>query len=270
MQLIISGLGGPALCWNSEENTTLGNIKSKMFEQYGLPVEELRLLANGKQWPDNITLAQVGSESLWIDVDVQFRLHGGKGGFGSMLRSMGARAAIKQTTNFEACRDLNGRRLRNVHNEQKMAVWLAKEEERKQEKEEKKRQKQERMLRGPQHNFDHHKLGTEARQLRSTVDDALEVAYKKRKSPSTTSDSQAPVKKLRIWGEEEESSESDSESDEETASSSSAQGDDTTKANGQSSPVCTEGIVCTVESPAPDKSEGSSCKSNSPSPKDSP
>ena len=45
------------------------------------------------------------------------RLVGGKGGFGSMLRAIGAR--IEKTTNHEACRDLNGRRMRDVNNEKK-------------------------------------------------------------------------------------------------------------------------------------------------------
>lgn len=52
------------------------------------------------------------------------RVMGGKGGFGSNLRSMGARAATKETTNFEACRDLEGRRLRTVHDEQKCVQVL--------------------------------------------------------------------------------------------------------------------------------------------------
>ena len=51
-------------------------------------------------------------------------LVGGKGGFGSMLKSMGAKKG-KETTNFEACRDLNGRRLRNVNDEKKLAEWYS-------------------------------------------------------------------------------------------------------------------------------------------------
>ncbi|KAG7217989.1 hypothetical protein INR49_008141 [Caranx melampygus] len=43
------------------------------------------------------------------------RLCGGKGGFGSMLRALGAQ--IEKTTNREACRDLSGRRLRDVNHE---------------------------------------------------------------------------------------------------------------------------------------------------------
>ena len=45
------------------------------------------------------------------------RLVGGKGGFGSMLRAIGAQ--IEKTTNHEACRDLSGRRMRDVNNEKK-------------------------------------------------------------------------------------------------------------------------------------------------------
>jgi len=38
-------------------------------------------------------------------------------GFGSMLRSIGAQ--IEKTTNREACRDLSGRRMRDINNEKK-------------------------------------------------------------------------------------------------------------------------------------------------------
>lgn len=44
-------------------------------------------------------------------------LPGGKGGFGSMLRAIGAQ--IEKTTNREACRDLSGRRLRDINEEQR-------------------------------------------------------------------------------------------------------------------------------------------------------
>lgn len=42
---------------------------------------------------------------------------GGKGGFGSMLRAIGAQ--IEKTTNREACRDLSGRRLRDINEEKR-------------------------------------------------------------------------------------------------------------------------------------------------------
>lgn len=49
------------------------------------------------------------------------RLVGGKGGFGSLLRVQGR--DTKATTNFEACRDLSGRRLRHVNTVKRMEEW---------------------------------------------------------------------------------------------------------------------------------------------------
>ncbi|XP_052859962.1 splicing regulator SDE2-like [Anopheles cruzii] len=46
------------------------------------------------------------------------RLTGGKGGFGSMLRAIGAQ--IEKTTNRDACRDLSGRRLRDINEEKRL------------------------------------------------------------------------------------------------------------------------------------------------------
>ncbi|KAM5126420.1 splicing regulator SDE2-like [Mantella aurantiaca] len=58
-----------------------------------------------------------GDEALQdgLTYSVEPRLRGGKGGFGSMLRALGAQ--IEKTTNREACRDLSGRRLRDVNHE---------------------------------------------------------------------------------------------------------------------------------------------------------
>jgi len=47
-------------------------------------------------------------------VSCVFKLCGGKGGFGSMLRSQGAKMKAKGPANFSACRDLSGRRLKIV------------------------------------------------------------------------------------------------------------------------------------------------------------
>ena len=45
-------------------------------------------------------------------------MRGGKGGFGSLLRSVKPKA--KEDDNFEACRDLSGRRLRHINNERRI------------------------------------------------------------------------------------------------------------------------------------------------------
>lgn len=72
-------------------------------------------------------------------------LPGGKGGFGSMLRAIGAQ--IERTTNHEAMRDLSGRRQRDVNKEARLKDYLSKEGERRTAAEEKKKNKIEKLRR---------------------------------------------------------------------------------------------------------------------------
>lgn len=67
-------------------------------------------------------------------VHLLLRLRGGKGGFGSLLRGPATKAGQKKTNNFDACRDMSGRRLRHVNAEKKLEEWRAEAEERKLEK----------------------------------------------------------------------------------------------------------------------------------------
>jgi hypothetical protein len=63
----------------------------------------------------------VDDSSLWSVstgsvIDVRFRLLGGKGGFGALLRNAPAGIRYKKTTNFDSSRDLlTGKRLRHVN-----------------------------------------------------------------------------------------------------------------------------------------------------------
>ena len=58
-------------------------------------------------------------------------LAGGKGGFGAMLRALAKQNTGHKTTDFGACRDLNGRRLRHVNNEMKLRQWSELQERKK-------------------------------------------------------------------------------------------------------------------------------------------
>jgi hypothetical protein len=59
-------------------------------------------------------------------LEVSLRVVGGKGGFGALLRGQGM---IVRVDNFEACRDLNGRRVRHLNNEIRLKEWRQKKEE---------------------------------------------------------------------------------------------------------------------------------------------
>ena len=102
------------------------------------------LVKNGRLvQPENVRPGDV--------VQIIPRLRGGKGGFGSMLRAIGAQ--IEKTTNREACRDLSGRRLRDINEEQRLKNWIDKQAERQKEAEDAKQARLEKLRRKPKHVF---------------------------------------------------------------------------------------------------------------------
>ncbi|XP_040892624.1 replication stress response regulator SDE2 isoform X2 [Toxotes jaculatrix] len=99
------------------------------------------------------------------------RLCGGKGGFGSMLRALGAQ--IEKTTNREACRDLSGRRLRDVNHEKEMAEWLKKQAEREAEKEQRRLERLQRKLSEPKHQFTDPEYQQQCHDLSERLEDSV-------------------------------------------------------------------------------------------------
>lgn len=69
-------------------------------------------------------------------VHINGRLLGGKGGFGSQLRAQGGRMSKKKSTNIDSCRNLQGRRIRDVNQETKLIEFMAKAPELKRKAEE--------------------------------------------------------------------------------------------------------------------------------------
>ncbi len=102
-------------------------------------------------------------------------LPGGKGGFGSMLRALGAQ--IEKTTNKEACRDLSGRRLRDINEEDRLKKYVAKKAEREREAEEKRQEKLRRLKRVAQgenkHEFNDKDFKREVDEATDRVHDAM-------------------------------------------------------------------------------------------------
>ncbi|CAL5397678.1 unnamed protein product [Camellia sinensis] len=110
------------------------SIKSRIREITHIPIHHQRLLTGTKQLQDSSSLLLLNGSSSHPVLHLLLRLRGGKGGFGSLLRGAATKAGQKKTNNFDACRDMSGRRLRHVNAEKKLEEWRAEAEERRLEK----------------------------------------------------------------------------------------------------------------------------------------
>ncbi|XP_037796725.1 replication stress response regulator SDE2-like [Penaeus monodon] len=160
-------------------------------------------------------------------VTATLRLPGGKGGFGSMLRAIGAQ--IEKTTNREACRDLSGRRLRDINEEKRLKEFISKKSEREREMQERKRQKFEKLKETPKHIFQDESYYQQREVREKNLYDSLDKAFSKesgstsgsqKRSSSEEAKPVAKPKKGRFLDDLDESSEDDNDSDEEEVKSS--------------------------------------------------
>ncbi|TPX68393.1 hypothetical protein SpCBS45565_g03142 [Spizellomyces sp. 'palustris'] len=138
----------------SESPLLVQDLKFRLTTILNIPADDQRLTTEGgRSVADNDIL--FSTEDISRDVfspvfNLLLRLPGGKGGFGSMLRAQGGKMASQKTTNFEACRDLSGRRLKTVNDAKKLADYLEKEPERKRKRQEELMKKIEQGLKEPQ------------------------------------------------------------------------------------------------------------------------
>ncbi|XP_041044578.1 replication stress response regulator SDE2 [Carcharodon carcharias] len=200
-------------------------LKQRCCQQEGLPIADVYLKYNGKLVDEEGELQHGGVYSL------EQRLVGGKGGFGSMLRALGAQ--IEKTTNREACRDLSGRRLRDVNHEKAMAEWIKKQADREAEKEQRRLERLQRKLSEPKHYFSdpqyEQQLDEMSERLEDSVLKGLQAsssavvsaeggAVRKRAHPSTNTEAKEGKKKC-LWMGTEDLEESGSSDEESTAGS---------------------------------------------------
>lgn len=164
-QLNIFFNGKPLLSQSSE---SVNNLRETVANQLQLSTDEFYLTQNGKLVHD---LISDGALHLHL------RVVGGKGGFGSMLRAIGAQ--IEKTTNREACRDLSGRRLRDINEEKRVKAYMDKAKEREEEAAQKITKKIEKLQSKPKHEFRDKQYDEARSELTQTVHDALEEGLKK-------------------------------------------------------------------------------------------
>lgn len=64
--------------------------------------------------PCTMLSSLIASNDDHLELSLNVRLLGGKGGFGSQLRAAGGRMSSGKNNNTDSCRDLNGRRLSSI------------------------------------------------------------------------------------------------------------------------------------------------------------
>ncbi|XP_043915622.1 replication stress response regulator SDE2 [Protopterus annectens] len=144
---------------------SVGDLACFFSCEKGVPVEDFYVKCNGRLVT---TDEELHHGVVYI---LEPRLCGGKGGFGSMLRALGAQ--IEKTTNREACRDLSGRRLRDVNHEKAMAEWIKKQAEREADREQRRIEKLKRKLAEPKHYFTDVQYEQQCHELSERLDDSV-------------------------------------------------------------------------------------------------
>lgn len=112
-----------------------------------------------------------------------------------MLRAIGAQ--IEKTTNREACRDLSGRRLRDINEEKKLKNWIEKKKnEEKEDPDEKFQKKIGKLLSVPKKEFKDSHYEDARANLLENVSDSVEQGFKKAKETETVLSSVGLKRKL--------------------------------------------------------------------------
>ncbi|XP_060835383.1 LOW QUALITY PROTEIN: splicing regulator SDE2 [Rhopalosiphum padi] len=166
------------LTLNITSEMSLPSIKQLASIETGMLQNDFFLMYKGKILNENT----VQNDIIYIVP----RLLGGKGGFGSMLRAIGAQ--IEKTTNREACRDLSGRRLRDINEEKRVKDFLAKGGPSTDDPEERKKRKLQRLCQAPKTEFKDEHYEKQMSEMTESVSDAIECGFK-------AGTSEIPIKK---------------------------------------------------------------------------
>ncbi|EAT34500.1 AAEL013265-PA [Aedes aegypti] len=158
--------------WLAEADISEEKLHQILERKTGLHPSEYYLTYNGKRFdPEQI--------HFWGPVPLRLveRLPGGKGGFGSMLRAIGAQ--IEKTTNREACRDLSGRRLRDINEEKRLKAYLDKQKEAPEDERAKLQKKIDKLLAKPKHEFHDEAYNRSRTDLTQNVGEAVQEGFRK-------------------------------------------------------------------------------------------
>lgn len=225
MVLLVSHISGCRQTWCIHSKAVTGSDILKVLKEREGSNSEVVLQCSGHI----LTLESLLPNDATVVATL--RLPGGKGGFGSMLRAIGAQ--IEKTTNREACRDLSGRRLRDINEEKRLKDFISKKAEREKEVQDRKRQKFEKLNEKPKHVFQDESYFQQREIREKNLFESLDKAFSKDKNGGTSgvkrcSEAEAKpvakIKKARFMDDLDESSDEASESEEESVDNSEMKG----------------------------------------------
>ena len=133
-QILVRLLDGRTRCLRFSTPTVSGAVLLDAVASISrVPAAALRLVTGRIDVSPSSVLSSA-ADGQFPYASALLRLRGGKGGFGSLLRGAASKAGQKKTSNFDACRDINGRRLRHVNAERRLEEWKAEAADRQLEK----------------------------------------------------------------------------------------------------------------------------------------
>jgi hypothetical protein len=155
---------------------------------------------------------KLSEEQTVISARVGLRVQGGKGGFGALLRGAGAKASAKlKSISNEDCRDLSGRRIRHVKNEQRLAEWYAQQKQTEQEETNKKQKKKKTQQEPTFHVVEDKKFTNQIKEIEESITNSVEIGLQEAKrlksQPPPPEDHQVKKKPKIFWDEFESDSE---------------------------------------------------------------
>ncbi|CAD5230966.1 unnamed protein product [Bursaphelenchus xylophilus] len=141
-----------------------------------LPSTDFFLVSRGKI----VSIEQIGRED---PVSIHYRCLGGKGGFGSLLKSF----RIHRSSNQLMMRNLEGRRVHDVKEEQRLKKWVERKAEREREKKRKREEKYQRLKNGgPKHQFVDNDYLRQRDMVLDQTEDSIEAGLQNIEKPEQT------------------------------------------------------------------------------------
>uniref|UniRef100_A0ACD5VIB3 Uncharacterized protein n=1 Tax=Avena sativa TaxID=4498 RepID=A0ACD5VIB3_AVESA len=220
-QILVRLLDGRTHCLRFSTPTVSGAaLLDAVSALSRVPAASLRLVTGRLDISPSSLLASF-PDGQFPSASALLRLRGGKGGFGSLLRGAASKAGQKKTSNFDACRDINGRRLRHVNAERRLEEWKAEAGDRQLEKlaedflKKKAKESGRGGVRAAEVDKYLEKYRKDAESCVNAVEESVRASLGKRKAVPKPRD----AKKLKIWmgkkkvADDESDSESDSDVD---------------------------------------------------------